>query len=82
MGRRAYFSDTPEFYNNIHKMMQNYSMPHEGDPTVCLEMLEVYLGKEDIDRERFGRMFGMVSLGLSAQECSIEGYEQQIMEMQ
>lgn len=80
MGRRSYFSNTPEFYNNFHTMMQNYSMPHEGEPTVCLEIIEAYFDKADA--EKFDRMFRMISSGLLAQECSIAGYETQIQEME
>lgn len=79
MGRRSYFSNTPEFYQNFHKMMQNYSMPHEGEPYVCLEMLETFF--EGQEAEKFERMFRMISDGLVAQECSIAGYEAQIQEM-
>lgn len=81
MGRRAYFSNTPEFYKNFHSMMQNYSMPHEGEPTVCLEMLENFLPDGAFESERFSRMFRMISSGLEAQECGIAKYEEQIQEM-
>lgn len=79
MGRRSYFSDTPEFYQNFHTMMQNYSIPHEGEPTVCLEMLETYLDRPEA--ERYERMLRIISGGLQAQECNIAGYEAQIQEL-
>lgn len=81
MGRRSYFSDTPEFYKNFHEMMQNYSMPHEGEPTVCLEMLEAYLPDHFNEAEKYNRMLRMISGGLEAQECGIAVYEAQIQEL-
>ncbi len=81
MGRRSYFSNTPEFYKNFHGMMQNYSIPHEGEPTVCLEMLESYLDSANEESERISRMLRIISSGLEAQECSLASYEAQIQEM-
>jgi hypothetical protein len=81
MGRRSYFSKTPEFYENFHKMVSNYCIPHEGEPAVSLEMLESYMPEGVDDSEKFMRMFRIISDGLQAQECGIASYEQQVMEL-
>lgn len=62
-------------------MMQNYCVPHEGEPAISLEMLESYLNADDEMAEKFMRMFRMISYGLEAQECGIAKYEEQIQEM-
>jgi len=81
MGRRSYFSNTPEFYKNFHKMISNHCMPHEGEPAISLEMLEGYLSRDADEHEKFMRMFRRVSYGLEAQECGIAKYEEQIREL-
>lgn len=81
MGRRSYFSQTPEFYKNFHQMMSNYSMPHEGEPAISLEMLETYMNNNIDEAEKFMRMFRMISDGLQAQEIGIAKYEEQVMEL-
>ena len=81
MGRRAYFSNTPEFYQNFHKMVSSYCMPHEGEPAISLEMMENYMERDDSEAERFMRMLRMISGGLEAQECGIAVYEEQVQEL-
>ncbi|PLX67125.1 MAG: hypothetical protein C0603_10720 [Denitrovibrio sp.] len=78
MGRRSYFSKSPEFYNNFHKMMSDHCVPHEGEPTISLEMMESYLTADADESEKYMRMFRMISLGLEAQECGIAKYEDQV----
>ena len=78
MGRRSYFSRSPEFYTNFHKMMSNYCIPHEGEPTISLEMMESYLTSDVDESEKYMRMFRMISYGLEAQECGIAKYEDQV----
>ena len=82
MGRRSYFSQTPEFYNNFHQMISNYCMAHEGEPAISLEMLENYMNNNVDEAEIFMRMFRLVSDGLQAQECGIASYEQQVQELE
>lgn len=81
MGRKAYFSNTPEFYENFHRMISSYCLPHEGEPAVSLEMLESYMAREADEAEKFTRMFRMISSGLEAQECGIAKYEEQVQEL-
>lgn len=81
MGRRSYFSKSPEFYENFHKMVSSYCMPHEGEPAVSLEMMDSYFESDPADAEKFSRMFRMISSGLEAQECGIARYEEQMMEL-
>jgi hypothetical protein len=79
MGRRAYFSNTPEFYRNFNKMVQNHCLPHEGEPAVSLEMMEFYMNPDTDMAEKFARMFRMISSGLEAQECGIAKYEESVL---
>ena len=81
MGRKSFFSNTPEFYRNLYAMMQNHCIPHEGEPAISLEMLENYMNRSADEAEKFTRMFKIISSGLQAQECGIASYEQQVMEM-
>ena len=81
MGRRSYFSQTPEFYQNFHKMISDYCMAHEGEPAISLEMVEGYMNGNVDDAERFMRMFRMISDGLMAQECGLAKYEEQVAEL-
>lgn len=81
MGRRSYFSQTPEFYKNFHQMISNYCMAHEGEPAISLEMLESYMNDNADEAEVFMRMFRLISDGLQAQECGIASYEQQVQEL-
>lgn len=81
MGRRSSFSKSPEFYQNYHQMMQNYCVPHEGEPAISLEMLDSYMNADIDAAEKFTRMFRMISCGLEAQECGIAKYEEQVQEL-
>lgn len=78
MGKRSYFSQSPEFYENFHKMISNYSMAHEGEPAISLEMLEAYMENNADEAEKFMRMFQIISYGLQAQEGGIAKYEQEV----
>jgi len=82
MGRRSYFSKSPEFYENYYKMMSNFCIPHEGEPAVSLEMLERYFDRNPDEAERFMRMFRIISYGLEAQECGIAKYEESVRDIE
>lgn len=79
MGSRVFHKDSTDYYENICKMMSQFSMPHEGDPAISLEMVD-NLAKESRDMSYYENMFMMVSYGLMAQEGGIAAYEQLVRE--
>lgn len=74
MGKRT-FTSSDQYYTNLLKMMKEYSIPHEGNPDVSLEMIDMLYQKNDFTKEVYERISKMISDGLMAHEGGHAKYE-------
>jgi len=78
MAKKVFNANPTDFYTNMCKMMSDYSIAHEGEPAISLEMVQGRM--EDAERQHYERMLGSVSSGLQAQECGLAAYEKMLGE--
>ena len=81
MGSRSFNTGSPEYYSNLYRMMSGFSIAHEGDPAVSLEMLEAFT-QNRLNAEYYQRMFEMLGRCLASHEGSDFGFESSLMDEQ
>lgn len=78
MGEKTFSTHSDQYYQNLVKMMQEFRIPHEGDPDAGLEMLDMLLKEDKIDKIAYERMTRILSDGLVAHEGGIANYENMV----